>query len=92
MSHVGGAEAEFLPLGDDRIVVTVRKEGPVGGWGSDICVSEPGRPARWTRHRPIARKLDSPLLFESGGRPYLHRPAAPWFGGRFDLGVPWGAC
>jgi hypothetical protein len=91
VSHVGGAEAEFLPVSGDRIVVTVRKEGPDGGWGSDICVSEPGRPARWTQRRSIARKLDSPLLFESGGRPYLIARRAPWFGGRFDLGVPWGS-
>ena len=54
VSHVGGAEGEFLPLGDGRVVVTVRKEGPIGGWGSDICVSEPGRPARWER-RPRIR-------------------------------------
>lgn len=91
VSHVGGAEGEFLPLPDGRVFVTIRKEGPVGGWGSDLCVSEPGHPARWTHRREIPRKLDSPLLFESGGRPFLIARRAPWFGGRFDLGVPWGS-
>jgi hypothetical protein len=91
VSHVGGAEAEFLPLGDGTIVVTVRKEGPDGGWGSDICVSDPGFPARWTRRRSSFRKLDSPLLFESLGRQYLIARRAPWFGGRYDLGLPWGS-
>ncbi len=91
VSHIGGAEAEFLPIDDDRIVVTIRKEGPVGGWGSEICVSQPGHPARWATHRSIPRKLDSPLLFESGGQPYLIARRAPWFGGRFDLGLPWGS-
>jgi hypothetical protein len=91
VSHMGGAEAEFLPIDGDRLVVTVRKEGPDGGWGSDICVSEPDHPARWTTKRSIPRKLDSPLLFESGGRIYLVARRAPWFGGRFDLGLPWGA-
>jgi hypothetical protein len=91
VSHVGGAEAEFLPRPDGRILVTVRKEGPNGGWGSDICLSEPGAPARWTQRRSIPRKLDSPLLFESGGRPYLIARRAPWFGGRFDLGLSIGS-
>src|SRR5262249_11897924 len=86
VSHVGGAEAEFLPLADGTVVVTIRKEGPDGGWGSDICRSEPGYPARWSTVASIPRKLDSPLLFESGGRPYLIARRAPWFGGRFDLG------
>jgi hypothetical protein len=91
VSHVGGAEAEFLPLPDGTVVVTIRKEGPDGGWGSDICRSEPGHPARWSTVASIPRKLDSPLLFESGGRPYLIARRAPWFGGRFDLGLRHGS-
>ena len=87
VSHVGGAEAEFLPAADGRILVTVRKEGPNGGWGSDICLSEAGAPFTLVTLRSIPRKLDSPLLFESGGRPYLIARRAPWFGGRFDLGL-----
>ncbi len=91
VSHVGGAEAEFLPLADGRIVVTVRKEGPIGGWGSDVCISDPGYPARWATRRETPRKLDSPLLFESRNGIYLIARRAPWFGGRFDLGLRHGS-
>jgi hypothetical protein len=84
--HRGGAEAEFIELPDGRVAAVVRKEGPEGGWGSDIGISPPGDPATWVwRHDP--RKFDSPLLFVSGGCPYLVARRQVAFGGRYDLGL-----
>ncbi len=86
VSHLGGAEADFLPLRDGRLLSVVRKEGPDGGWGADVCLSEPGRPAVWSRRRSVPQKLDSPLLFEHGGVPLLVARRSTAFGGRYDLG------
>jgi hypothetical protein len=84
--HHGGAEADFVPLPDGRLVVVVRKEGPEGGWGSDIGVAPAGDPTRWTL-RPDPRKFDSPLLFLDAGTPYLVARRQVAFGGRYDLGL-----
>lgn len=85
VSHLGGAEAEILPLADGRLLAVVRKEGPDGGWGSDLCVADADRPARWDRRRALPQKLDSPLLFDHDGVPLLVARRSTAFGGRYDL-------
>lgn len=86
--HHGGSETELIELPDGRILAVVRKEGPHGGWGADICTSEPGPAvgalARWER-RADPRKFDSPLLFLDRGRPFLLTRRQVAFGGGFDL-------
>ncbi|HEX7133316.1 MAG TPA: hypothetical protein VF228_12115 [Iamia sp.] len=84
--HEGGAEADHIELPDGRLVVVVRKEGPEGGWGSDIGVAPAGAPARW-EVRPDPRKLDSPCLFLDDGMPHLVARRQVAFGGRYDLGL-----
>ena len=84
--HEGGAEAEFIQLPDGRVTAVVRKEGPEGGWGSDIAMAPHFDPTTWiTRHDP--RKFDSPLLFLSDGEPYLVARRQVAFGGSYDLGL-----
>ena len=84
--HVGGAEAEFIQLPDGRVTAVVRKEGPEGGWGSDIALAPHFDPTTWiTRHDP--RKFDSPYLFLDDGRPHLVARRQVAFGGRYDLGL-----
>lgn len=86
--HRGGAEAEILELPDGRLLGVVRKEGPEGGWGSDVATAPAGRPTAWTgRHDP--RKFDSPYLFLDDGRPHLVARRQVAFGGRYDLGLRW---
>ena len=86
--HEGGAEAEFIEVPDGRLAVVVRKEGPEGGWGSDVGVAAAGEPASWTvRHDP--RKFDSPLVFLADGIPHLVARRQVAFGGRYDLGLRW---
>jgi hypothetical protein len=84
--HHGGAEADVVERPDGSLAVVVRKEGPEGGWGSDIGFAPPGDPADW-RVRPDPRKLDSPFLFVEGDRTFLVCRRQVAFGGRFDLGV-----
>ncbi len=84
--HVGGSEAEIIELDDGRLLAVVRKEGPEGGWGSDIAAASADGVARW-RFRPDPRKFDSPLLFVDTGRPFLVARRQVAFGGRFDLGL-----
>lgn len=84
--HHGGSETEFIELGDGTVLSAIRKEGPSGGWGSDIGRSAPGNPSRW-RLRPDARKFDSPLLFLAGERPILVTRRHLANHGRFDLGL-----
>jgi hypothetical protein len=84
--HEGGAEAEFIQLPDGRVLAVVRKEGPEGGWGSDIAMAPHFDPTTWiTRHD--ARKFDSPFLFLDDGQPNLVARRQVAFGGRFDLGL-----
>ncbi len=87
--HRGGSETEFLPLADGTLVTVVRKEGPDGGWGSDIGRSADGSgPEALTtwRLRQDPRKFDSPWLFADADRVYLVTRRQLAFGGRFDLG------
>jgi hypothetical protein len=88
--HHGGAEADIVERPDGSLAVVVRKEGPAGGWGSDIGWAPPGRPADW-RLSPDARKLDSPFLFVEGGRTFLLCRRQVAAGGRYDLGWPVGS-
>ncbi len=83
--HHGGAEADFVQRPDGSLAVVVRKEGPAGGWGSDIGWAPAGAPTAWTV-RPDPRKLDSPFLFTEGDRTFLVCRRQVAFGGRFDLG------
>lgn len=101
--HAGGSETEILPLDDGRLLAVVRKEGPEGGWGSDVAVSAPPAagvgaptPAELTEWalRGDLRKTDSPLLFADRGRPFLVTRRQVAFGGRYDVvgalpGGPW---
>ena len=68
--HRGGAEAEFIELADGRLLGVVRKEGPDGGWGSDIVSAPADELTAWTV-RPDERKFDSPWLFLDRGNPFL---------------------
>ena len=83
--HHGGAEADFLDVGDGSLAVVVRKEGPAGGGGSDVGWAAAAEPTRW-HLRPDPRKLDSPFLFREGRRVFLVCRRQVAFGGRFDLG------
>lgn len=84
--HAGGAEADFIQLPDGRVTAVVRKEGPEGGWGSDIALAPHFDRSTWvTRHDP--RKFDSPFLFLDDGVPYLIARRQVAFGGRYDLGL-----
>jgi len=84
--HDGGAEAEFIQLPDGRVTAVVRKEGPDGGWGSDLATAPHFDPTTWiTRHDP--RKFDSPFLFLDDGVPHLIARRQVAFGGRYDLGL-----
>ncbi len=84
--HEGGAEADFVVLPDGRLLAVIRKEGPEGGWGSDIAVAPPGDAAAWAVS-PDRRKFDSPFLFLIDGVPHLIARRQVAFGGRFDLGL-----
>jgi hypothetical protein len=84
--HRGGAEADLLAPGDGTLAVVVRKEGPVGGWGSDVGWAAAEDPGRW-HLRPDPRKLDSPFLFAEAGRVLLVCRRQVAFGGRYDLGL-----
>jgi hypothetical protein len=88
--HHGGAEADFVECPDGSLAVVVRKEGPAGGWGSDIGWAPAGSPGDWIL-RPDPRKLDSPFLFTDGGRTFLVCRRQVAFGGRYDLGWPVGS-
>jgi hypothetical protein len=81
--HHGGAEAEFLRLPDGRVLSVVRKEGPDGGWGSDVGISPVEDPTHWVC-RPDPRKFDSPWLFLDDGRPVLITRRTTALGGRYD--------
>lgn len=84
--HDGGAEADFVELPDGRVLAVVRKEGPEGGWGSDLAIAPAGEPTAWTT-RPDPRKFDSPYLFLDEGVPHLITRRQVAFGGRYDLGL-----
>jgi len=83
--HHGGTETEFVETGDGRVAYACRKEGPDGGWGTDLGVAPLDDPlaVEW---RSIPAKCDSPLLVRhrSGIRLITRRQLAN--GGRFDLG------
>ena len=81
--HRGGAEAEVLPLPDGRVLSVIRKEGPEGGWGSDVGISPADDPTHWVC-RPDPRKFDSPWLFLDAGRPVLIARRTTGFGGWYD--------
>ncbi|HWJ97944.1 MAG TPA: hypothetical protein VNQ33_07270 [Acidimicrobiales bacterium] len=86
--HDGGAEADFVQLPDGRVTAVVRKEGPEGGWGSDIVLAPHFDRTTWiTRHDP--RKFDSPYLFLDQGVPHLIARRQVAFRGRYDLGLSW---
>ena len=83
--HVGGSETELLELSSGGFVAVTRKEGPHGGWGSDVCLVPHDLVGTWERHAfPI--KLDSPYLFRHGEDVYLVARRQLASGGRFDLG------
>ncbi|MFZ4518545.1 MAG: sialidase family protein [Microthrixaceae bacterium] len=84
--HHGGSESDFVERPDGSLAVVVRKEGPSGGWGSDIGGAPAGRPTEWEL-RPDPRKLDSPFLFCDGDRTFLVTRRQRAMGGRFDLGL-----
>jgi hypothetical protein len=83
--HHGGTETDFVELADGSLLAVVRKEGPTGGWGADICRSVDGDLTRW-RCRPDPRKFDSPYVFLAGDQPVLVTRRQRAFGGRFDHG------
>jgi hypothetical protein len=83
--HTGGSESEFIELRDGRVVLVVRKEGPEGGFGSDIGVSSADNPDAFELSAD-PRKTDSPLLFLHDGTPILACRRQAAFGGRYDLG------
>ncbi|MCX7620544.1 MAG: hypothetical protein N2037_06830 [Acidimicrobiales bacterium] len=89
--HTGGSETDFIELEDGTLLAVVRKEGPDGGFGSDIARSVHSRDAlglaTW-RLRPDERKFDSPCLFLDEHQPYLITRRQVAFAGRFDLGWP----
>jgi hypothetical protein len=82
--HEGGSETEFIELRDGRVLGVIRKEGPGGGWGSELAIGPD--PAHW-RFRSDPRKFDSPYLLLDDGRPLLIARRQPFFGGRYDLGL-----
>ncbi|HRW38903.1 MAG: exo-alpha-sialidase [Acidimicrobiales bacterium] len=85
--HEGGAEADHLELPDGRLLAVVRKEGPEGGWGSDLVVAPADDPGDWRRRASDPRKFDSPCLFLHGDEPHLIARRQVAFGGRYDLGL-----
>lgn len=82
--HTGGTETDFALLEDGSLLAITRKEGPYGGWGTDICRSAPDDWTRWTISSD-PRKLDSPLMFVSGGRYFVIARRQVPFHGRYDL-------
>jgi len=91
--HQGGSETDFLELADGSVLAVVRKEGPDGGWGADVCRSLPTEPAAGSpppftwRTRPDPRKFDSPFLFAHEHQPWLITRRHLAFRGGFDLGL-----
>jgi hypothetical protein len=83
--HVGGSETEIVEAPGGGFVAVTRKEGPHGGWGSDVCVIRRELTDTWERH-PFPIKLDSPYLFRHRGEIYLVARRQLASGGRFDLG------
>lgn len=84
--HIGGTETDYALLGDGGLLAVTRKEGPHGGWGTDICRSDPGDWTRW-RFASDRRKLDSPLMFAHAGRYFVIARRQAGFGGNYDLGL-----
>lgn len=88
--HHGGSEAEFLELPDGELLAVVRKEGPTGGFGSDLCTAPADDPTCW-HATADPRKFDSPYLFLAGPdrNPYLVCRRQVAFGGRFAVAPTW---
>jgi hypothetical protein len=86
--HHGGSESEFIELRDGRLLAVIRKEGPAGGFGSDLAVAAADNATSWTLHHDD-RKFDSPYLFLDGDDPYLIARRQVAFGGRFAVAPRW---
>lgn len=84
--HVGGTETEFQLAPDGGLLALTRKEGPHGGWGTDVCVTDPDDWSEW-RCRSHRSKLDSPLMFINNGRYFVIARRQPAFRGHYDLGL-----
>lgn len=85
VAHVGGSETEIIDAPGGGFVAVTRKEGPYGGWGSDVCLVPDDLVSPWERHSfPI--KLDSPFAFRHDDGVYLVARRQLANGGRFDLG------
>lgn len=84
--HIGGTETDFALLDDGRLLAVTRKEGPQGGWGTDICLSDVDDWTNW-HFKSDRRKLDSPLMFAYEGRYYVIARRQIGFGGNYDLGL-----
>jgi hypothetical protein len=85
----GGSEADFVVRADGSVIAVARNEaGDASGWGSKICRGEAAAPADW-RCITDPRKLDSPLLFEHGGRVYLVARRHLSGTGAYDLHQRW---
>jgi hypothetical protein len=82
--HIG-TETELVETADGRVVYVCRKEGPDGGWGTDVGVASVDDPLE-VRWRSLPQKCDSPLLVthERGVRLVTRKQVRA--GGRFDLG------
>jgi hypothetical protein len=65
--HTGGIECELVELPDGHFLGVTRNEGP-SHFGSDILY---GARLESMSRRPIAPKLDSPMMFLWDGEPWL---------------------
>jgi hypothetical protein len=65
--HVGGIECELVELSDGRYLGVTRNEGP-SHFGSDILY---GSRLESMSRRPVAPKLDSPMMFLWDEEPWL---------------------
>lgn len=82
--HTGGTEMDFALLDDGGLLAITRKEGPHGGWGTDVCRADSTDWTRW-QLRSDPRKLDSPLMVQASGRYFVIARRQVGFGGRYDL-------
>jgi hypothetical protein len=85
----GGSEADFTLDDSGRLYAVMRNEaGDDSGFGSEICVAEPGALAAWHCHSD-PRKFDSPHMFRHGQEVYLlaRRNVTP--DGSYALGGAW---
>lgn len=86
VSHTGGSETEIIEAPGGGWLGVTRKEGPDGGWGSDIIRSPKGAPEDW-EVKSVPEKLDSPLMFRHEDEVLLLARRTRGFGGKFDLGL-----